>query len=217
MTSWLTKYVNRFTDPGNHFVYGYANNPLTFNRVYQVIKKTKDWIVFDFKLENHPILEFEQGFMIRKKGYHRDKETWYCGILAVIDLIKDRKRIAYVLVASNYHDTLNSGLKQFIKKTRWAADYNLDKRKTFGLYKRAFGLKARKKYLSPMRRLKIYLYPFYGISFVFPTLRAVYFYLKDREIEWLYHPFITFISASILWIEAFKIKILKRSPIIERY
>jgi len=215
--SWLTKYVNRFTDPGNHFVYGYANNPLTFAKVYKVVKKTKDWVVFDFKIENHPILEFEQGFMIRKRGYYRDKSTWYCGILAVLDLIKDKKTIAYVPSASNYHETLNNGLRQFIKKHRWAIDYNLDKRETFGIYKKPFGLKARKRYLSPLRRLRILIYPFYGISFIFPCLRAIYFYLKDGEKEWLYHPFITFISAFIIWQEVIRIIILRRNPIIDRY
>jgi len=215
--NWLTRYVNRFTDPGNHFVYGYANNPLTFEKVYRAVKKTKGWVVLDFTLKNHPILEFEQGFMLRRVAYRRDKNTWYCGILAVLDMIKKGKQICYVPSASNYHDTLNRGLMQFIKKHRWAIDYNLDSRETFGDYKQAFGLKARRKYISPMRRLRTYIYPFYGISFIFPCLRAIYFYLKDGDKEWFYHPFITFVSAFIIWQEAVRIKIFRRNPIIERY
>jgi len=215
--TWLTKYVNRFTDPGNHFVYGYANNPLTFGKVYKVIKQTKDWVVYDFKLENHPILEFEQGFMHRKKGYHRKKNTWYCGIMAVLDLIKEGKQIAYVPSASNYHATLNEGLGQFIKKHRWAIDYQLDSRETFGMYKSKFGLKGRKQYISNYRRFRMCLYPFYGISFVFPVIRAIYMYLKDGEREWIYHPFITFISAFLIWQEAIRIKIFRRNPIFDRY
>lgn len=215
--NWLTRYVNRFTDPGNHFVYGYANNPLTFEKVYNVIKKTDDWVVFDFTLKNHPILEFEQGFMLKKVAYHRDKNTWYCGILAVLDMIMKEKQIAYVPHASNHHVTLDGGLKQFIKKHRWAIDYNLDTRETFGMYKQKFGLKARKEFISPSRRLRTWIYPFYGISFFIPCLRAFYFYLKDRDNEWFYHPFITFVSAFIIWQEAFRIIILRRNPIMDRY
>lgn len=215
--TWLSKYVNKFTDPGNHFVYGYANNPLTFYKVYPVLKKGDGWEVYDFKPMNHPILEFEQGFMHRKIGYHRNKDTWYCGIMAVIDLIKEGKQIAYVPDASNYHATLEKGLKQFIKKHRWAADYQLDNRETFGMYKEKFGIKGRKQYLSPYRRFRMYLYPFYGISFIFPVLRAIFMYFKDGEKEWTYHPLITFISAFIIWQEAFRIKILKRNPIFDRY
>ena len=63
----------------------------------------------------------------------------------------------------------------------------------------------------------MYLYPFYGVSIVLPIVRAIYMYLKDGEVEWAYHPYITFISAFIIWQEAFKIVILRRSPIMERY
>jgi len=215
--TWLTKYVNKFTDPGNHFVYEYANNPLTFNKAYKIIKKTKEWEVYDFTSHNHPILEFEQGLMVRKKDYYRDKETFYCGILAIINLINDGKKFAYVPDAYNYHATLNGGLWQFIKKHRWAIDYNLDKRETFGIYKKSFGLKARNKYISKSRKARMYLYPFYGISFIIPCIRALFMLLKGEEKEWIYHPFITFISASIIGIEVIRIKLLRMKPVIDRY
>ena len=215
--SWLTKYVNQFTDPFNHFLYGHANNPLTFYKVYKVLKKGDGWVVYNFNLKNHPLLAYDQGFMLKKKGYHRDRKTWYCDILPVLDLIADKKQFAYVSAASNYHETLNKGLKQFIKKHRWAIDYNLDSRETFGMYKQKFGLKARREYISPMRHFRAFIYPFYGISFVFPCLRAMYFYLKDGEKEWLYHPFITFVSAFVIFQEVVKIKIFRRNPVFERY
>lgn len=215
--NWLTRYVNRFTDPGNHFVYGYANNPLTFGKYYRNIKKTKDWVVYDFTPKDHPILEFEQGFMLKRIAYKRNESTWYCGIMAVIDMLGQGHQIAYVPQASNYHNTLNKGLGQFIRKHRWAIDYNLDSRETFGMYKQKFGLKGRKEYISSRRRLRMYLYPFYGISFVLPCLRALFYYIKDGDQEWLYHPFITFVSAFIIWQEAFRIIILRRHPIMERY
>lgn len=215
--SWLTRYVNKFTDPGNHFVYEYANNPLTFSKYYETIEKNKSWVVYDFKLKNHPILEFEQGFTIRRDSYFRDPKTWYCGIMAVLDLIKSGKKIAYVPQASNHHTTLNRGVMQFIKKHRWAINYNLDKRETFGIYKERFGLKARKQYISNYRKFRIYLYPFYGISFIFPLIRSFYMLAKDREREWIYHAPITFISAAIIWFEAVRIIVLKGRPITDRY
>ena len=215
--SWMTQYVNRFTDPGNHFVYGYANNPLTFGKVYKTLKKGKGWVVYDFQLKNHPILEFEQGFMLRKSAYKRAKSTYYCGIMAVIDMIRLKKQFAYVPGASNYHETLDGGLKQFISKHRWAIDYQLDRRETFGMYKDKFGLKGRKQYISLARKIRMYFYPFYGVSIVLPVLRALFMYIKDGDKEWMYHPLITFVSAFTIWQEAFRIIILRRSPIMERY
>ena len=215
--TWLSKYTNKFTDPGNHFVYGYANNPLTFYKAYKTIKKTNGWEVYNFTPLTHPILEFEQGFMLRRSAYRRAKSTWYCGIMAVIDMIKKGKEIAYVPKASNYHATLDNGIRQFINKHRWAAAYQLDSRETFGIYKKKFGLKGRRAYMSRSRKIRMFLYPFYGISFILPLIRAIYKLILDGDIEWVYHPFLTFISAFVLWQEAFKIIILRRSPIMERY
>jgi len=215
--SWLTKYVNKFTDPFNHFVYGYTNNPLTFERIYKISERGNGWMIFDFDLMNHPILAFDQGLMLKKKGFQRDKKTWYCDILPIIDLIKGKKKFAYVPQASDYHATLNGGLKQFIKKHQWSIDYYLSPKKTFGILKKPFGLKARKDSMSSYRRIRMFFYPFYGISFVLPCLRAIFFYLKDREIEWFYHPLITFISAFLIWKEVLRVLILRRDPVEERY
>lgn len=215
--SWLTRYVNKFTDPGNHFVYEYANNPLTFEKCYKSIEKNLNWVVYDFNVNNHPILEFEQGFTIRRNGYSRDPKTWYCGIMAVLDLIKSGKKIAYVPSASNYHTTLNKGVIQFIRKHRWAINYNLDKRETFGMYKEKFGLKARKEYISKYRKIRIFIYPFYGITFIAPLVRSLYMYAKDGDREWIYHAPITFISAAIIWFEAVRIILFKGEPITNRY
>ncbi len=214
--TWLTRYVNTFTDPFGHFVYGYADNPLTFHRYYKIKERNKDWIVFDFKPENHPVLAFDQGFTLRKKGYKRDKSTWYCDHLPMIDLIKTGKKFAYVPSASNYHVTLNKGLKQFMRKHQWIVDYNLSPQETFGLFKKPFGYKARQQYTSLKRKILGYIYPFYAISFFLPLIHSWYKYITDGEKEWLYHPFICFISAYIIWKEAFRVLILRQDPLAER-
>lgn len=215
--SWLTKYVNRFTDPFNHFVYGYANNPLTFHKIYKVFQKGDGWVIYDFNLKNHPLLAYDQGFMLKKKGYHRDKKTWYCDILPVLDLIAAGKKMAYVPAASNYHETLNNGLKQFIKKHQWGIDHNLSPDKVYSSSEEDYGLKARRKYISLKRKIAAFIYPIYGITFILPCIRALYKFLKDGEKEWLYHPLIVFISSYIIWKQVIKIKIFRQKPIFNRY
>lgn len=207
--SWFTKYVNTFTDPFNHFVYGYANNPTTFNKVYKTIEKGENYEVYDFSVMNHPILAFDQGFTIRKEyGNERPIETEFCDILPVVDIIAKKKKIAYVYTASNYHATLNFGIKQFWKKQKWAIDN--------GFVKKPYGFIERRKYLSLKRKIKQYLWPFYSISFVFPFVYSFYYLIKDKEKYWLYHPFISFISGLVLWIEVIRIKIFKRKPLSSR-
>lgn len=215
--SWLTKYVNRFTDPFNHFLYGYANNPLTFHKIFKVLQKGEGWVVYDFNLKNHPLLAYDQGFMLKKKGYIRDRKTWYCDILPVLDLIAAGKQIAYVPAASNYHETLNLGLKQFIKKHQWGIDHNLSSDKVYGSSEEEYGLKARRKHISLKRQIRAFMYPCYGITFILPCIRALYKYLKDGEKEWLYHPQIVFVSSYIIWKQAIKILVLRQKPVFNRY
>jgi len=210
--TWLNKYINTFTDPFNHFVYGYACNPTTFYKTYKVLKKTPDYEVYDFKESNHPILAFDQGFVLRKKGYVRPKGTEYCDQLSVIEMIKAGQKMAYVPGASNYHLTLDKGLPQFIRKQKWIISHNLMGGKPHGLAKEPFGYQARAKYISFPRKIRQYLWPFYAISFIFPALRAIFKLVTDGEKEWLYHPFINFVSAFVFWIEVVRIKILRKDP-----
>lgn len=207
--TWLTKYVNSFTDPFNHFVYSYANNPRTFKKYYKVLEKGENYEVYNFSVKKHPILAFDQGFMIRKEySKERPIETEFCDILPVIDIISKGKKMAYVYAASNYHATLNSGIKQFWRKQKWAVDN--------GFAKKPYGFMERRKKLSTGRKIRQYLWLFYSISFVFPLFNSIYHLVKDKEINWIYHPFISFISGIILWIEIIRVKIFQGEPLGSR-
>jgi len=207
--TWLTKYVNTFTDPFNHFVYGYANNPLTFAKFYRKTGYGINFEAYDFSLKQHPILAFDQGFTIRTEYRNeRPPETEYCDILPVIDIIEKKKMIAYVLTANNFHATLNGGVKQFRRKQKWAVDN--------GFVKKPYGFMERRKYLSLSRKIKQYLWPFYAISIVFPLLNSVYHLIKDKEKNWVYHLPITFIAGLNIWIEVIRIKIFRRPPLGSR-
>src|SRR3990172_2104457 len=90
--SWLTKYDNTFTDPFSHFVYGYASNTRTFHKIYPTLKKTKNYVVFDFIVDNHPLMAIAQGFAVRK-GFKRPKGMEYDDILPIIEMIKKRQKL----------------------------------------------------------------------------------------------------------------------------
>jgi hypothetical protein len=45
-------------------------------------------------------------------------------------------------------------------------------------------------------------------------LRALYGAVVERKKDWLYHPFISFVSGVVLAVELFKIKILRQKPLI---
>ena len=203
--NWLTKYINVFTDPFNHFVYGYACNTRTLHKIYKPIKKTKDYIIFNFTIENHPILAFAQGFAVRK-GFRRPKGTEYDDILPIIEMIKKKEKIAYVFSAQVYHHTIRN-LKHFISKQKWVINNALSSK--------PYGVASRKKYLSNIRKIRMYFWPFYAVSFIFPLLNSIKGLIVDKEKAWIYHSIINFIAGLVVWKEFIKIKILRKNLILK--
>ena len=182
----FTKYINVFTDPFNHFVYGYAANTRTFKKIYKTLIHNRTYDIYDFSSSSvRPILAVAQGFSVRRE-FLKERKNEMDDIKPVLELIKENKRMAYVHSVSLYHHTIES-MKQFIRKTRWSTRNALTGKR--------YGIALRMNTLSNWQRAKIYIFPFYSLSIIFPILYALYHFLKDREKMWLFHPFIVFISA----------------------
>lgn len=206
--TWLTKYFNTFTDPVNHFILGFSCNPLYFYRNYDVIKKTDDYVVYAFTLKKFPLIAFDQGFTVRK-SYKRPVETEYDDILPVLNLIREKKQLAFVPKSSNYHYTLEKGLFQYAKKMRWIIDNNIAPNATFGL-------PTRMKYLNNARTLRFRLWPLYAISIFLPLLNSIIGLVRDRKKEWIYHTPITFITVLLVAYEVIRIKIFYGKSLASR-
>lgn len=184
--SIYTKYINTFTDPANHFVYGYACNPRTFFKLYKVKKKESTYIVFDFKSNKLlPLLAFAQGFTVRA-GFKRDKKNAFDDVAPVLELVKSKKQIAYVHSVDLYHHTV-SDLQNFIHKQAWRTRNYLDKKN--------FGISHRVKLLSDEQTKRIAIWPLYSLTLLPTFFYATYHLIKDREIMWILHPFMCIISA----------------------
>jgi len=196
--SWLTKYVNTFTDPFNHFVYGKAANTRTFSQFYRIRRKTKDYLIFDFSLVNHPILALAQGFVVRK-GFKRPRGMEHDDILPILKIIEEEGDMAYVPRAEVYHHTIKD-LRHFVKKQRWAVDN--------ALLNRGYGVVGRQQYFTFFRKLRAYFWPFYSVSLFLPLLRTVYGGLLEKDKNWIYHPIINLVAGLVFWQEIFKIKVL---------
>ncbi len=175
----FTRYHNTFTDPFNHFVYGEASNARTFHRIYKTLIHNGVYDVYDFASSPVlPMISFSQGFAIRG-GYRRKKEDFLDDCGPVIDLIENKKQIAFIHSLSLYHHTIND-MSHFIKKQRWATQNALSGKK--------YGIAHRYQKLSMGQRIRMFLWPFYAFSFIFPFIDGVIGYVKDRELLWFFHP-----------------------------
>jgi len=187
--SLFTKYINTFTDPFNHFLYGNAANARTFKKIYKILYHNNLYDVYDYKsYPIKPILGITQGFTVRKDFVKLWKDI-NDDIKPVYDLIEMNKKIAYVYSVDLYHHTVRNA-EHFFRKQRWAAKNALEVKD--------YGVVSRRVNLSKDQKIRMYIFPVYALSIIFPLFRAILGYLSDRELIWFFHPIISFISASAI-------------------
>jgi len=196
--TFFTKYINTFTDPFSHFIYGYAANARTFNKVFKTLKHNNLYDLYDFNSSKiKPMLALAQGFSIRKEFVEKKRNTMD-DVEPVLNLIKEGKQIAYVHSISLYHHTIRN-VGHFIRKQRWAAKNVLMGEK--------FGINSRSHTLTIEQKIKICFYPVYSLSIIIPCINALFHILKDGEKMWFFHPYIVFLSGASIIYEYVKTKI----------
>ncbi len=187
-----TKYVNTFTDPYNHFVYSNAANARTFHKVYKTLVHNAIYDVYDYSSSpDKPLIAFAQGFAIRK-GFVRKKQDAFDDVRPVLDLLDQKKSIAYIHSVPLYHHTIHS-LDHFIRKQRWATRNALEKKQ--------YGITHRVVHLSKFQQLRIKIWPLYAFSIVAPLFVGIVRAIQDQELLWLLEPYMCFFSACASFLE----------------
>ncbi len=184
-----TRYINEFTDPFNHFLYGDATSAVTFARKYPIKRATDEYIVYDFQASAPPLIGFAQGVTLRATLTRR-AGTEEDDIRPIMDIVQQGLDIAYVPGALIEHHTVSS-LPDFLRKFGPRIAKRLEDR-TQPLWERAGSW-------TPRRRMRAHLWPFYAISVVGPVTRALYGVIRDRRAIWLYHPVITLALGIEFW------------------
>jgi glycosyltransferase involved in cell wall biosynthesis len=186
---WTVHYINAFTDPFNHFVYWNAASPLTYRWEYTPLRTVATYAVYDFRGAQPPLLALAQGFAVRR-GFARLTGSEEDDIVPVEHLIDRGAHIAIVPGAKITHHTA-SGYGDFIRKFEGRIrDRFLD---------RSMPVWHREKGRSFGRRVRKAIWPFYALSFVAPIAVACYGLLRDRRVEWLLHPFLSFGLGLCVW------------------
>ena len=184
-----TRYINDFTDPFNHFLYGNAAVPWTFGREYRLKRRTSSYIVYDFPVERPPLIAIAQGTTVRARSPRR--EGWEeDDILPIVDILRANRDVAYVPDATIEHHTV-AGLRDFVRKFGPRIAKRLEDRGQ-PVWERAAAW-------TPGRKLRAYLWPFYSISIAGPVLVAALGLARDRRPTWLYHPVINLALGLEFW------------------
>jgi glycosyltransferase involved in cell wall biosynthesis len=186
-------------DPFTWFVFGNTAHPDHFGRAYPVLIETDGFVVYQFNVKRFPLIAWAQGFGVRK-SYKRDPDTIGDDILPIIQMIEQGQLLAYVPKAGVYHHHL-TGFGSFLKKYRARVLGNL--------YRRAFGMHNRTKYITPERKLRSYLWLVYGCTMIGPLLHALFWFARSGKSFWLWHFPATVCLACITVFEVFRFYLRK--------
>lgn len=186
-------------DPFTWFVFGNTAHPDHFGRAYPVIADKGSYIIYQFNVRRFPLIAWAQGFGVRK-SYQRDPATIGDDILPIIQMIEQGRRLAYVPKAGVYHHHL-TGFKSFLKKYRARVLGNL--------YRRAFGMHNRTKYITPERKFCTYLWLIYGCTLIGPLLHSLLWFVRSGKLFWLWHFPATVCLAYITVFEVFRFYVAK--------
>lgn len=204
--SWIARYINTFTDPINHFIYGNASNTRTFHREYAIKEKKFGFIVYRFSLQNYPMIALAQGTTIRKE-FQREETSFGDDIAPILDMISSGYDLAYVPAAKLVHHSYRS-YDEFIRKQRWAIDNYL--------LKKNYGIAIRQEIFSQKRKIKKLLWPLYVISLIPPVIVSLKGIVLDRETAWVYHPLLTYTTFIVLVFEFIRVRIFQVKSVTRR-
>lgn len=168
-----------FTDPLTWFIYQNSANPKYYEKSYRPIKKTKDYKIYRFELNNLPLFGLSQGVGVSSK-FKRDDIGKDDDLLAGIKLIKEGGLIAYVPKAGVYHYHVES-LGEFVNKYTWRVRNNLNQEV------KGMGIINRQKYLVTTRRLRQFIFPLYSLTLFFPLFDSFMLYRKNKDWVMFWH------------------------------
>ncbi len=190
-TNSLDKYLGFLgTEPFTWFVYGKAASPKNYSNYYTPLKKTDSYILYQFPINNHPLLGLAQGFGTNK-SFKRDADASGDDITAGIRILEQKGKIAYIPKAGIYHYHID-GFNNFYKKYTWRVRNNL--RQTIA----KMGLVHRKKYYSPVRKLRMILFIPYSFSLIIPWIDSIAMAIKYKNRVMLWHLPVCLLLTSII-------------------
>ncbi len=186
--SLSSRYLNRFTDPFNHFVYwsgaDYPHLPQT--QAAALERRDGATYLFRFDASDCPLIALAQGVTFRAP-HARRQQTEEDDVAPFVDLARTGL-IAYVSDVSLGHAQVRS-LAELLAKYGPRIRSKLFPDSPYMM---------REPLLNPVRRLRRFLWPFYAFSVVLPVLTGLTMAVKAREPLWLYHPIITIAMACCL-------------------
>jgi glycosyltransferase involved in cell wall biosynthesis len=179
---FATRYINRYSDPFSHFVYGSYSTSID-------LMLTRGQSVLRPNVMQHPLLAVAQGCTVRAGSVYQELANQADDVLAIVKLVERGGKLAIVGDAEMEHHHA-SGLavlyKKYWRRTTWTLDGQQ------GYFRRA-------SKMSRARRIRRWLWVPYSASLIGPTLHGAVMAIRQRDAVALYHPIVnTVIFAAVI-------------------
>jgi glycosyltransferase involved in cell wall biosynthesis len=177
-----TRYINRYSDPFSHFVYGSLNTSmdLMLRRGDRILRPT---------VENHPLLAVAQGCTVRAGLVYKGPPDRADDVLAIVELIELGGKLALVGDAELEHhhaSGLGTLYRKYWRRTTWTLAGQQ-------------GYFRRSSRMARGRRIRRWLWVPYSVSVVGPIIHGGLLALRHRDPVALYHPVVnTVVFAAVV-------------------
>ena len=171
------RYVNAYTDPFNHFVYGSARTAFDVMLERAARPPGRRYATLSASIEHHPLLAIAQGCTLRRRVFQRPPDQ-ADDVMGIVDIVRAGGKLALVPDAQIEHHHV-TGLGNFYRKYRYRVGVALGPRQ---------GYLRRRAALSRASRLRAWLWLPYSAMLVPPLLHGIVMSVRRRDPVLLYHP-----------------------------
>jgi hypothetical protein len=171
------RYVNAYTDPFTHFVYGSARTAFDVMLQHADTAPGRRYATLRASVSSHPLLALAQGCTLRRQVFQRPPER-ADDVMSIVDIVKSGGKLALVRDAELEHHSMG-GLRSFYRKYRYRAGVALGPRQ---------GYLRRRRSLSLGRRLRAWMWLPYSATLIPPVVHGVAMSVRRRDPLLLYHP-----------------------------
>lgn len=176
--SLADRYLNRFSDPFSHFVYGRMSS--LPSALPMRAREPHFLHLIETDVRRHPLLGMVQGCTILRRHLLGYDPTNADDVVALLELIRQGHRLAFVPGAEMEHTSVGN-LPGLYNKYRKRTSMSLSLRSHQGFLRR-------RPYLSAGRLARALLWPLYSATFALPCVFGIYQAIRWRELIALYHP-----------------------------
>ena len=168
----LNKYYSELhVEPFTYSIYKNHANPRFFNKLFTPRKFYSNYIDYDFKISEHPLIAFAQGFAVRG-NYIRPGDTIMDDVEPFLRLVESKSPVVYAPSLGVYHYHLST-FSSYISKFKNRIDNTLGHS--------SFGVNSRGARLTKYRKFKKYQFVFEGLLLITPLIESIFLILSRRR------------------------------------